>query len=299
MCRTVKIRRRPEQPPVAVGPLQFQLQGADVEPGNILEKIVWAKEQELDRWRERLPLAKLRARTASAPEVRNFLGALRRSPHPVAVIAEVKKASPSRGVLRSDFDPVALAQAYTRGGADAISVLTDEAFFQGSFTNLSRIREQVPLPLLCKEFILSPYQIYLARAHGADAVLLIAAILSDTDLAYLMRVADQLGMAALVEVHDLEDLDRILGLEGVALVGINNRNLLNFEVHLQTTETLLAERGERLAERGITVVSESGIYQGADLARVRQAGARAVLVGESLLREADPAQAVGRLVEGI
>ena len=276
--------------------MHFQIQGSDAKPENILEEIVWHKEYELENWRKKLPLAGLRVRIAEAPPVLDFLGALRRSPNPTALIAEVKKASPSRGVIRSDFDPVALATAYQAGGADTLSVLTDEKFFQGSFEYLERIRAAVSLPLLCKEFILSPYQIYLARAFGADAVLLIVAILTDIDLAYLLRVAEQLGMTALIEVHDLEELDRVLALEGVTLVGINNRDLATFEVNLQTTEHLLAERGSLLSERGITVVSESGIEQNADLLKVQAAGARAVLVGESLLRHLDTTQAVLELL---
>ncbi|AGY58235.1 indole-3-glycerol-phosphate synthase [Gloeobacter kilaueensis JS1] len=294
----VKIRRRPDLPPVAVGPLQFQLQGADAEPQNILEKIVWSKERELERQRELLPLARLRERAATAPPVRNFLGSLRRSPHPVALIAEVKQASPSRGVIRPDFDPVAIAHAYAAGGADALSVLTDEAFFAGSYDHLRAVRAAVDLPLLCKEFILSPYQVYQARAAGADAVLLIAAILENADLRYLLRAIEQLGMTALVEVHDHEELERVLQLEGVTLVGINNRNLLSFDVRLETTEKLLARSGAALEERGITLVSESGIYRSADLVRLRAAGARAALVGESLLRRSDLVLAVRQLLEG-
>ncbi len=291
-CSSVKVRRRPDQPPVDVGPLQFQVQGSDLEPRNILEKIVWAKEKEIEARRSQLPLAKLRTRVASAPPVRDFLGSLRRSPHPVALIAEVKRASPSRGIIREDFDPAALALAYAAGGADVLSVLTDKPFFGGSFSDLTLVREAVELPVLCKEFILSPYQIYLARAHGADAILLIAAILSDTDLNYLLRITEQLGMTALVEVHDSEELDRVLAIEGVTLIGINNRDLTTFDVSLQTTRTLIAERGTQFVQRGITVVSESGIFSPADLATVGEAGARAVLVGESLLRQPDVAQAV-------
>lgn len=292
----MKIRRRPDHSHLAVGPLQFQVQGADTAPQNILEEIVWSKEQQLARWREQLPLARLRLQVAEAPEVRDFLGTLRRSVHPVALIAEVKKASPSRGVLRADFDPVAIATAYAEGGADALSVLTDEPFFAGSFEHLSLIRAQVELPLLCKDFILGPYQVYLARARGADAVLLIAAMLTDTDLTYLLKVVEQLGMTALVEVHTLEELDRVLILEGVTLVGINNRDLANFTVTLETTRTLLGEHGSQLAERGITVVSESGIHKPEDLKQLASVGVRAVLVGEALICQPDLKQAVSTLL---
>jgi indole-3-glycerol phosphate synthase len=211
------------------------------------------------------------------------------------VIAEVKKASPSKGVIREDFDPVAIAQSYQRGGATCLSVLTDKKFFQGSFDYLKQIRAVVDSPLLCKDFIIYPYQMYYARAHGADAVLLIAAILSDKDLQYFIKIANLLGMTPLIEVHTLAELDRVLALEGVALLGINNRNLENFSVDLQTTCTLLAERQEALQKRDILVVSESGLFTAADLNRVSQAGAKAVLIGESLMKQPDPGLALAEL----
>lgn len=164
-------------------------------------------------------------------------------------------------------------------------MLTDEAFFQGSFDYLTQIRQAVRIPLLCKDFVLYPYQIYLARSRGADAVLLIAAILSDQDLTYCLKIAKSLGMCALVEVHTLEELDRVLALSGVELVGINNRNLEDFSVNLAVTCDLIAKRQERLTERNILVVSESGLHTAPDLQTVAQAGARAVLVGESLIVE--------------
>ncbi|WP_338038663.1 indole-3-glycerol phosphate synthase TrpC [Neosynechococcus sphagnicola] len=208
------------------------------------------------------------------------------------MIAEVKKASPSKGILREDFDPVAIAQAYERGGASCLSVLTDRKFFQGSFENLSRVRAAVDLPLLCKEFILYPYQIYLARSRGADAVLLIAAILSDASLHYFLKISHALQMTALIEVHTLEELDRVLTIPEVQLVGINNRNLADFSVSLQTTCALLAARESQLRERGILIVSESGLHTPADLHQVAAAGAQAVLVGEALVKQPDPAQAL-------
>jgi indole-3-glycerol phosphate synthase len=212
-----------------------------------------------------------------------------------ALIAEVKKASPSKGVIQPNFDPVAIAQAYQQGGAACISVLTDQRFFQGSFEYLQQIRQAVSLPLLCKDFVIYPYQIYRARAAGADAVLLIAAILSDQDLQYFVKIVKAIGMTALVEVHTLAELDRVLAVSGVTLVGINNRNLEDFSVSLQTTHDLLGARQSELQARGIAVVSESGLHTAADLQQVHQAGARAVLIGESIVKQADPIAAIQTL----
>jgi indole-3-glycerol phosphate synthase len=207
-----------------------------------------------------------------------------------ALIAEVKKASPSKGVLRLDFDPVAIAQAYEAAGASCLSVLTDQKFFQGSFAYLRQIRQAVTLPLLCKEFVIYPYQIYLARVHGADAVLLIAAILSDQDLTYFLKIIKALGMCALVEVHTLAELDRVLSLPGIELIGINNRDLETFTVDLQVTCTLMQQRAEAIATHQILVVSESGLHTETDLRIVTQAGTQAVLVGESLVKDSGPAR---------
>jgi indole-3-glycerol phosphate synthase len=259
---------------------------------HILEDIVSHKRQEVAEMQQELPLTSLRKQLNVAPAVRNFLTALQENPKQPSLIAEVKKASPSRGIIRADFDPVAVAQAYERGGAACLSVLTDEKFFQGGFDYLSKVREQVALPLLCKEFIIDRYQIYLARTAGADAVLLIAAILSDRELQDFLRVTHDLGMNALVEVHTLAELDRVLKLDNLSLVGINNRNLEDFTLDLGTTQQLLAERQQQLQSLDITVVSESGLYTPADLSLVAEAGARAVLIGESLVKQTDVEQAV-------
>jgi indole-3-glycerol phosphate synthase len=288
----MQIRRRQPNPTIAVEFVRYQAQVQDAEPRHILEEIVWQKEKEVDQLRERVPLIELQNQAKTAPPVRDFLAALKAASSHPALIAEVKKASPSKGVLREDFDPVTIAQAYAEGGAACISVLTDEKFFQGSFNNLKRIREAIDRPLLCKDFIIYPYQIYLARNSGADAVLLIAAILSDKDLQYFLKITRVLGMTALIEVHTLAELDRVLALEGATLVGINNRNLENFTVDLQTTEELLTARGEEIRSRGILMVSESGLHTSSDLERVHQAGAGAVLIGESLVKQPDPRQAV-------
>jgi indole-3-glycerol phosphate synthase len=259
---------------------------------HILEEIVLHKRQEVAQMQQEFPLASLRQQLNAAPTVRNFLTALQQNPKQPSLIAEVKKASPSRGIIRADFDPVDIAQAYERGGAACLSVLTDHKFFQGGFANLRSVRQQVTLPLLCKEFIIDRYQIYLARTAGADAVLLIAAILSDQELQDFLRVIHDLGMNALVEVHTLAELDRVLKLEDLHLVGINNRNLEDFTLDLGTTQQLLAKRQQQLQSLDITVVSESGLYTPADLSLVSEAGARAVLIGESLVKQNDVEQAV-------
>jgi len=211
------------------------------------------------------------------------------------LIAEVKKASPSKGIIKENFDPVTIAKSYEKGGANCLSVLTDEKFFQGSFEYLKKVREAVKIPLLCKEFIIYPYQIYLARLNGADAVLLIAAILKDSDLRYFLKIIDNLKMTALIEVHTLEELDRVLSIDGVKLIGINNRNLENFEVSLDTTKNILAARQETILNRKITIVSESGLYTKNDLDFVSNAGANAVLIGESLIKQDDLELAINNL----
>jgi indole-3-glycerol phosphate synthase len=294
----MQIRRRPPNPAVSVEQLRYQVKVPDAAPRHILEEIVWQKEAEVSQLRDRVPLLELQKQVKALPAPRNFLQALQQSKTSPAVIAEVKKASPSKGVIREDFDPVAIARSYEQGGATCLSVLTDRKFFQGSFDNLARIRAVTELPLLCKEFVIYPYQMYLARVNGADAVLLIAAILPDKDLQYFLKIAATLSMTALVEVHTLAELDRVLALDGVNLIGINNRNLQDFSVDLQTTCRLLRERQEQLRSREILVVSESGLYTAADLASVAAVGASAVLVGEALMRQPDPALALSQLLGG-
>jgi indole-3-glycerol phosphate synthase len=291
----MQIRRRPPNPAVAVQSLRYQVAVPDAAPRHILEEIVWHKEAEVDQMRERLPLVKLQQQVKAAPPPYDFVAALRQGKTQPALIAEVKKASPSKGIIREDFDPVAIAQSYQQGGAACISVLTDQKFFQGSFDYLQEIRAAVDVPLLCKDFVIYPYQIYLARAQGADAVLLIAAILSDKDLQYFLKITNALGMTALIEVHTLAEMDRVLALQGVTLVGINNRNLEDFSVDLQTTCQIMAAKLPVLKERGILTVSESGLHMFADLKLVSQAGADAILVGESLVKQADPARAIASL----
>ncbi|MBD0386334.1 MAG: indole-3-glycerol phosphate synthase TrpC [Nostoc sp. C3-bin3] len=292
----MQIRRRSPNRAIDVSILRYQAIVPDAAPNHILEEIVWQKEVEYDQMREKLPLQELRKQVLTAPPTRDFVAALRQSKTKPALIAEVKKASPSKGVLREDFDPVAIALSYQQGGASCLSVLTDVKFFQGSFENLAKVRAAVDLPLLCKEFIIYAYQIYLARFQGADAILLIAAILSDQDLKYFLKIANNLKMAALIEVHSLEELDRVLALDGVSLVGINNRNLEDFSVDLQTTCQLLAARGSQLQEKNILVVSESGLHNPDDLSMVLTAGASAVLIGESLVKQPDPGAAIAHIL---
>ena len=294
----MEIRRRPPNPSVKVAHLEYGIPHPEEEPRHILEKIVWEKDREIAASRDRVSLDQLKRQVAELPPPRDFVAALRASCRKPAVIAEVKKASPSKGVIRADFDPVAIARGYATGGASCLSVLTDKTFFQGGFDVLVAVREAVDLPLLCKEFILSPYQLYQARAAGADAALLIAAILEDADLGYLLKVARSLGLAALVEVHDAQEMERVLRLEGVPMIGINNRDLSTFHTDLATTERLTADYGQRIRASKTLLVSESGLANRDDLDRVLSAGADAVLVGEALMRQADVSAALEVLIGG-
>lgn len=291
----MQIRRRNPNPKVNSGEVEYRSKIPNCEPNNILEEIIWHKEVEVERMRDRLPLLKLRQQVQDIAPPKDFLAALRNGKTNPALIAEVKKASPSKGVIKADFDPVAIAKAYEQGGASCLSVLTDEKFFQGSFDNLSLIRQEVDLPLLCKEFVIYPYQIFFARAKGADAILLIAAVLEDKDLNYFVKIVKGLGMTPLIEVHTLEELDRVLAIESVELIGINNRNLEDFSVSLETTKDIFAARAEILAQRNILVVSESGLHTSADINTVKQAGAKAVLIGESLVKQDNLPQAIANL----
>ncbi|NEO56699.1 MAG: indole-3-glycerol phosphate synthase TrpC [Okeania sp. SIO3B5] len=291
----MQIRRRPPTSPVEMGNLRYEVALPNSKPQNILEEIVWYKEKEVDYLRDKQPLIELKKKINSMSAPLDFLAILSTGKTQPAVIAEVKKASPSKGVIREDFEPVTIAKTYQQNGATCISVLTDKKFFQGSFEYLSNIRKNVDLPLLCKDFLIYPYQIYLARLYGADAVLLIVAILSDQDLKYFIKIVNALGMTALVEVHSLTELDRVLAIEGVKLVGINNRNLADFSVDLQTTCKLMEARKKELEKLGILVVSESGIHGYQDVNIVKNAGVDAVLIGESLMKKADPGAALLQL----
>ncbi|XP_006857757.2 indole-3-glycerol phosphate synthase, chloroplastic [Amborella trichopoda] len=298
----IRIRRRPPTgPPLHyVGPFEFRLQNEGNTPRNILEEIVWNKDVEVSQMKEKRPLAKLKGALDNAPPVRDFIGALRTShlrTRLPALIAEVKKASPSRGVLREDFNPVEIAQAYEKGGAACLSVLTDEKYFQGSFENLEAIRNAgVKCPLLCKEFIIDAWQIYYARAKGADAVLLIAAVLPDADIKYMTKICEKLGLAALIEVHDEREMDRVLAIDGIQLIGINNRDLGTFQVDISNSKKLLqGDRGQMIKQRDIIVVGESGLFTPEDIEYVQEAGVKAVLVGESIVKQSNPAKGIAGL----
>ncbi len=254
----------------------------------ILDRIVEAKRREVEAARGRVPEAELECRLTELPPARGFAAVLRR-PGEVRVIAEVKKASPSAGVIRADFDPVAIARTYERHGAACVSVLTDGPFFQGSLEHLTAVRAAVGCPLLRKDFVLDRYQLLEARLAGADAALLIAEILPCDRLAELHRQAVALGLDVLVELHDADQLDRVLGC-GATLVGINNRDLRTFETRLEHTLDLMPR-----VPAGVTVVSESGICTHADLQRLAAAGVHAVLVGESLMRSPDVGAALDAL----
>lgn len=263
----------------------------------IFKEILWQKKQEVAQIQQEMSLASLQRQLTAAPTVRDFFTALQQSSYRPSLIAEVKKASPNHGVIRADFDPIAIAQAYDRGGATCISVVTDQKFFQGGFEHLRAIRHRVALPLLCKDFILDPCQIYLARAAGADAVLLIAAILTDREIQNFLRVIHYLGMNALIEVHSLAEMDRLLKMEDVRLIGINNRNLGDFSIDISITQQLMAARRSQLKNLGILVTTESGLYTPTDLTLMAEAGTNAVLMGEPLLQQKDVEQAVRSLVK--
>ncbi|MBV5294824.1 MAG: indole-3-glycerol phosphate synthase TrpC [Curvibacter lanceolatus] len=258
---------------------------------DILNKIVAVKHEEVAAGLKKVPLAAMRADAESRVLTRDFVGAMRAkmAAGQAAVIAEVKKASPSKGVLRADFIPADIAQSYAEHGAACLSVLTDKQFFQGSVDYLKQARASCALPVLRKDFMIDPYQVYEARVMGADCILLIAAILDDAQMADLEAIARSLDMAVLVEVHDRPELERALRLK-TPLVGINNRNLRTFEVSLDTTLGMLADvPADRL------LVTESGILGSADVQRMREAHVHAFLVGEAFMRANDPGEALAHL----
>ncbi len=256
---------------------------------SILDEIVATKHREIAAARARLPLEELEAQAAEAPPVRDFRAALA-GPGPIQLIAEVKKASPSAGVLREDFDPIAIARTYQAHGAACLSVLTDVSYFQGHLSYLARIRAAVVIPLLRKDFLIDEYQVVEARMAGADAILLIAEILDDAQMRLLLARARSLGMAALVELHDEANLDRVLA-AGADLVGINNRDLGRFVTDLDLTLRLR----DRVPD-DVLLVAESGIRNRSDVERLEKAGVSAILVGETLMRADDIGLAVEQLL---
>ena len=258
---------------------------------DILERILAHKAEEVRARTARLPLAELAARCADLPAPRGFADTLaaRADAGLPAVIAEIKKASPSAGVIRADFDPAAIARSYAAGGATCLSVLTDEAFFQGSDAYLRQARAVCALPVLRKDFVVDAWQVYEARALGADCILLIMAALTDARLRELALLASELDLDVLAEVHDGAELERALDLP-VRLIGVNNRNLRTFQTTLDNTLTL---RDRVPADR--LLVSESGIHTPGDVARLRAAGVHAFLVGEAFMRAVDPGAELARL----
>ena len=255
----------------------------------VLDKIVAAKRREIAAARQRTPLAELERRLPNAPPCRDFFAALA-APGPIRLIAEVKKASPSAGIIRADFDPVSIAQTYAQHGAACLSVLTDEEFFEGRLDYLTQVRSAVELPVLRKDFVLDSYQVVEARAAGADAVLLIAECLDDCQLRKLHNEIVALGMTPLVELYDPENLPRVLE-AGATLIGVNNRDLRTFAVDLEHTLRL-----RRQIPAECVMVSESGIASRADAERLEAAGVDAMLVGESLMRQPDIGAAVDVLL---
>lgn len=255
----------------------------------ILDDIVATKRQEVDALTD--VASQLRKQAEHAPPCRDFFAALHRPKHRLAVIAEVKKASPSKGVIRADFHPPAIARAYQEGGADAVSVLTDQRYFQGQLQDLSDVKNAVDIPVFRKDFIIDPLQVYEARAAGADALLLIARILSPGRLAELHRLACELGMETLIEVHDEEELANVLPLKP-KIIGINNRDLRTFRTDLQTTVRLLPH-----IPAGTLVISESGISTPEDIRWLAERGVHGVLVGEHFMRQPNLAAAVRELME--
>ena len=248
----------------------------------ILDKILDTKRIEVAVAQKREPISELKKRIIDLAPTRGFAERLRRtSKNGTAIIAEVKKGSPSKGIIRPDFDPVAIARSYEQGGASCLSVLTDEQYFYGSLDYLGQIRAEVDLPLLRKDFMIDPYQVLQARVAGADAILLIAAAIDDMTLRKLAELAGELQLDTLLEVHNAEELERALQLP-VDLIGINNRNLQTFVTDLAVTEQL----AEQISAHQLAV-AESGIHDRADIERLQSAGAGAFLIGESLMREAD------------
>jgi indole-3-glycerol phosphate synthase len=259
--------------------------------GDVLQKILATKREEIALASSSVSLAQMKSRAVAARAPRDFVGALRTpvSAGAPAVIAEIKKASPSKGVLREDFDPSAIAAAYAASGAACLSVLTDSQYFQGAHGHLEAARNACSLPVLRKDFIVDPYQVYEARAMGADCILLIVAALPASSMRELEVIADELRMAVLVEIHDASELDAALSLR-TPLLGINNRNLRTFETRLDTTTSLLHR-----IPAGRLVITESGIQSQADVKMMREQGVQAFLVGEAFMRAKDPGAALANL----
>lgn len=258
---------------------------------NILEKIFSHKKEELEHFKHQRPLVELKAAVGDLESTRGFERALREASQKFAIIAEIKKRSPSKGLLREDFEPLSIATSYQENGATCLSVLTDERFFGGSLDYLKRVHEQIQLPILRKDFLWEPYQIYEAREAGADAILLIAAMLETSQMEDLQGLAKELSLDVLMEVHDEEETMAVRSIKAT-LIGVNNRNLKDFSVSLETSKKLFP-----LMETNALKVSESGLSSAKDLEDLTAAGAGAFLIGESLMRETDPGQALAEFLE--
>ncbi len=283
----MEIRRRPPNPTVRVENLEYAVPHREAQAKNILEEIVWHKDLEIKNFKKIVSLEDLIKKISNLPAPKDFYKSILDSKIKPGVIAEIKKASPSKGVIREDFNPKEIAPCYEGLGASCISVLTDNRFFQGSYEILETVRKSTNLPLLCKDFIISAYQIYKARVSGADAILLIAAILSDDDLIYLKKIADNLMMSVLVEVHNENELERILKLKSFNLIGINNRDLKTFKTDLKTSIELMNTYSDIFLKQNILPISESGINCAEDIESLISIGIKGVLIGETFMRESD------------
>jgi len=283
----MEIRRKPPNPKIRVENLEYAIPHRDSKARNILEEIIWHKDIEISNFKKLVPLENLIKKIEVLPQTKNFIDEIIHSNNQPAIIAEIKKASPSKGVIREDFNPSQIASIYERCGASCISVLTDKKFFKGGFEILSTVRETTRLPLLCKDFIISAYQIYKARCSGADAVLLIAAILTNADLIYLKKIADKLNLDVLVEVHDKSELQRVIKLNCFNLIGINNRDLKTFSTDLEVTTNLMDNLSNDVIKKNTVFISESGINNNKDLKMLRNHGIQGVLIGERFMKEKD------------
>ena len=283
----MEIRRKPPNPKIRVENLEYAIPHKDSKARNILEEIIWHKDIEISNFKKSVPLENLIKRIEGLPQTKNFTDEIIHSKNKPAVIAEIKKASPSKGVIREDFHPSQIASIYEKSGASCISVLTDKKFFKGGFEILSTVREATQLPLLCKDFIISAYQIYKARCSGADAVLFIAAILTNADLIYLKKIADKLNLDVLVEVHDKSELQRIIKLNCFNLIGINNRDLKTFTTDLKVTTSLMDNLSNDVIKKNNIFISESGINNNKDLIMLKNHGIKGVLIGERFMKEKD------------
>ncbi len=295
------IRRKPPNPKVRVESLEYAIPHADSEARNILEEIVWYKDKEITSFKNSIPLEKFIKNIDKLSPTKGFINSLENSITKPAIIAEIKKASPSKGIIREEFNPEEIALIYEKSGASCLSILTDKKFFQGGFDILENVRKITNLPLLCKDFIISAYQIYKARFSGADAILLIAAILKDSDLVYLKKIADKLNMDVLVEVHSYDELKRILNLDCFKLIGINNRDLKTFKTNLKVTIDIIKTHSEAKLKsfNNKIFISESGIKSYEDLKLLKSIGIKGVLIGESLMKEKNIEQSFNQLLKSV